>query len=124
MKFLYKKRLVWVAGSKKDLLSLPEDVVSSVGYALYLAQSGLKSPHAKPLIGFHGAGVLELVEDHNGNAYRAVYTVNYFHAIFVLHCFQKKSNTGIATSRQDIALIRCRLDNAEKIHEEIKYGRL
>ncbi|HEY0210154.1 type II toxin-antitoxin system RelE/ParE family toxin [Acerihabitans sp.] len=124
MEFRFKKQLVWMAGSKKDLSSLPAKVVKSVGYALHLAQAGLTPPDAKPLAGFHGAGVLEIVENHNGDTYRAVYTVKFLHAIFVLHCFQKKSRTGIATPKHDIELIRCRLERARKIYEDMKNGKL
>jgi phage-related protein len=103
------KPLRWVASSKKDLLAFPDDVRREVGYALYFAQAGDKHPAAKPLKGFHGAGVLEVVEDHKGNTYRAVYTIKFAEAVYVLHAFQKKSKKGIATPRHEIELIKDRL---------------
>lgn len=103
------KLLRRVASSKKDLMAMPEDVQDSFGYALHLAQIGQKHPDAKPLKGFGSAGVLEVVEDFQGGAYRAVYTVRYATAVYVVHCFQKKSTQGIATPKPDVALIKTRL---------------
>lgn len=108
-----RKPLLWVCSSKKDLKKMPTDVQDVFGYALDLAQSGLKHPDAKPLKGFGGAGVLELIEDFDTNTYRAVYTVRFGRAIYVLHCFQKKSTTGIKTAQADIDLIRKRLQAAQ-----------
>ena len=88
---------------------MPEAVQDVFGYALRLAQSGSKHPDAKPLQGFGGAGVLEVVESWRGNAYRAVYTLKIAGAIYVLHCFQKKSAKGSETPKPDIELIRDRL---------------
>ena len=88
---------------------MPATVVDVVGYALYLAQSGLKHQQAKPLKGFGSAGVLEVVEGYDGNTYRAVYTVRFSNGIYVLHCFQKKSRKGVETSRQDKEMIDARL---------------
>ena len=88
------------------------------GYALHLAQTGKKHEQAKPLRGFGSAGVLEVVEDWRGNAYRAVYTVRFAAAVFVLHVFQKKSKSGISTPTQDMDLIRERLQAAERIMKE------
>jgi phage-related protein len=102
-----------------DLLSLPEAVVDVFGFALYLAQDGRKHPNAKPLKGFGSAGVLEVVEDWNRNTYRAVYTVRFERAVYVLHVFQKKSTRGSATSKTDIDLIRERLKVAELMAQEI-----
>src|SRR5215210_636127 len=113
------KPLVWVASAKKDLLSLPADVVDTFGYALHLAQTGKKHDQAKPLTGFGSAGVLEVVEDWRGNTYRAVYTVRLAAAVFVLHVFQKKSKRGIATPKQDLDLIKDRLKLAEQIAKEL-----
>ncbi|AIE85948.1 Phage family protein [Fimbriimonas ginsengisoli Gsoil 348] len=87
-----------------------------MGYALYLAQSGDKPPSAKPLKGFGGASVLELVENYDGDTYRAIYTVRFEDAVYVLHCFQKKSKSGTATPQQDIELVRSRLRTAEEEH--------
>jgi phage-related protein len=86
------------------------------GYALHAAQLGETPPEAKPLKGFGGAGVLELVEDHRGDTYRAVYTVRFATRIYVLHVFQKKSKRGIATPQRDIELIRARLKWAERLY--------
>jgi phage-related protein len=111
------KPLQWIASAKKDLLSMPPDVVDVFGYALHLAQRGGKHPQAKPLKGFGSAGVLEVVEDDDGNTYRAVYTVRFGNAVYVLHCFQKKSHKGIATPKQDLELIQERLRLAQQ-HSE------
>lgn len=101
-------------------MALPEEVTDTFGYALYLAQTGKKHEQAKPLHGFGSAGVLEIVEDRRGNAYRAVYTVRFAAAVFVLHVFQKKAKSGIATPKQDIELIRERLKVAEQIAKELQ----
>ena len=106
------KPIHWVVSSKKDLLGMPSDVVDVFGFALHLAQSGRKHIQAKPLKGFGGSGVLEVVEDHESATYRAVYTVKLEERVYVLHCFQKKSNKGIETPKHDIALIRQRLKAA------------
>jgi phage-related protein len=111
------KPVRWVASSKKDLLAFPDVIRREIGYALYFAQRGDKHPAAKPLKGFHGAGVLEVVEDHQGNTYRAVYTVRFADVVYVLHAFQKKSKKGIATPQPAIELIRNRLKLAEADHK-------
>jgi len=111
--------LVWLGNTKKDLGGLPEEVIDTFGYALHLAQTGKKHEQAKPLRGFGSAGVLEIVEDWRGNTYRAVYTVRFAGAVFVLHVFQKKAKSGIATPKQDIELIRERLKAAEQIVKEL-----
>jgi phage-related protein len=108
-----RKSLLWVSSSKKDLKQMPADVQDVFGHALDLAQSGAKHPDAKPLKGFGGAGVLEMVDDFNTNTYGAVYTVRFGNAIYVLHCFQKKSTTGITTTQCDVDLIRKRLQAAQ-----------
>ena len=107
------KPLRWVGASKKDLLAMPDDVIDVFGFALHLAQAGKKHDQAKPLKGFGGAGVLEVVEDHLGDTYRAVYTVKIADAVYVLHCFQKKSRHGIETPKHDLDLIRERLKAAQ-----------
>jgi phage-related protein len=107
------KPLRWVASSKKDLMAMPEAVQDTFGYALHLAQVGQKHPDAKPMKGFGGAGVVEVVEDFQGDAYRAVYTVRYAEAVYVVHCFQKKSMQGIATPKPDVELIKSRLKAIE-----------
>ena len=112
------KKLIWVGSSKKDLKDFPEEVQDVFGYALYLAQTGNKHANAKPLKGFHGAGVLELVEEFDGNAYRAVYTVKLGDIVYVLHAFQKKSTSGIATPTKEIELVKQRLKIAQAHHEQ------
>jgi phage-related protein len=107
------KSLRWVGSSKKDLLTMPEDVIDVFGFALHLAQMGKKHDQAKPLKGFGGASVLEVVEDHMGDTYRAVYTVKIAEKVYVLHCFQKKSTKGIETPKHEIDLIRERLKAAQ-----------
>lgn len=111
--------LYWLGSSKKDLLSLAEDVVDIFGYALYLAQIGRKHDQAKPMRGFGSAGVLEVVEEREGNTYRAVYTVRFRRAVFVLHVFQKKAKHGVATPKADLDLIRQRLKAAERAAKEL-----
>lgn len=110
----YLKPLYWIASSKKDLMSLPEQVRDVFGYALHLSQDGKKHSQAKPLKGFGGAGVLEIIEDCSGNTYRAVYTVKLIDRVYVLHCFQKKSKSGIETPKSDIDLIHERLKIAQE----------
>jgi phage-related protein len=112
------KQLDWIGSSYKDLIEMPSEVQKVVGYALYLAQVGEKYDDAKPLKGFKGAGVLEIVDDFQGDTYRAVYTVKLEFAVYVLHVFQKKSKSGIATPKQDIDLIEKRLKLAEQYHQE------
>ena len=112
------KPLFWIGSSKKDLMDLPTSVIEDVGYELYLAQCGDKSPSAKPLKGFGGASVLEVIQNHDGNTFRAVYTVRFAEAIYVLHVFQKKSQRGKATPHQDMDLVRTRLAAAEERHRQ------
>lgn len=112
------KPLRWVGSAKKDLSAMPEDVQDTFGYALHLAQVGGKHSQAKPLKGFGGAGVLEVVEDHQGDTYRAVYTVRYAQAVYVVHCFQKKSTSGIATPKPDMELIERRLKAVDALERE------
>lgn len=114
------KRLEWIGSSKKDLMTLPGEVVDVFGYALYLAQVGQKHDQAKPLRGFGSAGVLEVVEDWRGNTYRAVYTVRHAARVFVLHVFQKKAKSGIATPKADLDLIRSRLKLADRRAKELQ----
>lgn len=117
------KPLEWIGSSLKDLREFPATVKQNIGSALLRAQKGGKSEDAKPLRGFGSAGVLEVVEDFQGNAYRAVYTVRFATAVYVIHAFQKKSKHGIATPSHDMELIRSRLAEAEKRHrEKLKEG--
>jgi phage-related protein len=110
------KPLEWLGKTKEQLSAFPRDVCRDIGYALHFAQSGDKHPAAKPLKGFTGGGVLEVVENYDGKTYRAVYTVQFTDVVYVLHVFQKKSKRGIATSRQDLELIQRRLKDAREHH--------
>jgi phage-related protein len=110
------KTIIWIGSSLDDLREFPAEVKREVGFALREAQDGGKPPDAKPLKGFNGASVLEIVEDFDSDTYRAVYTVRFEEAVYVLHCFQKKSTSGIKTSKQDIDLIRRRYQIAEQEH--------
>ena len=107
-----RKPLIWLGGSKEVLSAFPLGAKKSFGHALHLAQMGQKAIHAKPMQGFDGASVLEIVEDDDGNTYRAVYTVRFRDVIFVLHAFQKKSKKGIATPKAEVDLIKQRLKAA------------
>ena len=115
------KPLEWVASSKAELGTFPGPARREAGYALYLAQTAHRATKAKSLKGFGGAGVLEVVADHDGNAYRAIYTVKFAKAIYVLHAFQKKSKKGIATPKSNIDLIKRRLRIAAEHYERL-YG--
>jgi phage-related protein len=105
----------WIGSAKKDLLAMPDEVQQNFGFALYQAQIGLLHPDAKPLKGFGSAGILEIVEDWRGDAYRAVYTVRFARVVYVLHCFQKKSKYGVETPKPEMDLIRARLKEAERL---------
>lgn len=109
------KDLYWVGPSKKELTGLPSEVQDVFGYALHLAQTGKKHADAKPLKGL--GGVLEVVEDFDGDTYRAVYTAKFGDAVYVLHCFQKKSTQGIKTPKHNLEIISARLKDA-KAHAE------
>jgi len=110
------KLVVWIGSTRTDLASFPEEVKDAIDYALYIAQRGGKHADAKPLRGFGGAGILEIVEDHVGDTYRAVYTVRLAGRIYALHAFQKKSKAGIRTPKPEIDLIKSRLKRAEEVH--------
>lgn len=115
-----ERPLHWVGSAKRDLLSFPGEVVDEFGYGLGVVQMGGQPPAAKPWKG-EGPGVFELVENFRGDTYRAVYTVRYAKAVYVLHCFQKKSPSGIRTARTDIDLIHERLMLAQSDYEA-RYG--
>ena len=108
------KPIRWVGTSLRDLRSCPPEVRRDIGYALFAAQQGQTDPAAKPLRGFGGASVFEIVALHVGGTWRAVYTVRFSDAIYVLHVFQKKSKKGIATPAREIELIKRRLAEAER----------
>ncbi len=107
------RRLVFVGSSRDDLREFPENARTEAGHALWLAEQGRKHESAAPLKGFGGAGALEIRIDEAGDAYRTIYTVAFGDAIYVLHAFQKKSKTGIATPRRDMDLIKQRLKEAK-----------
>lgn len=108
-----RKPIKWVGSAKRDLDAMPDDVKDVFGHAIDLAQAGGKHPDAKVMSGFGSAGVLEVVEDFHGDTYRAVYTVKLAGWIYVLHCFQKKSKSGIKTPKEDIDLINARFKAAK-----------
>jgi len=118
-----EKRLIWIGSSKKDLMELPMPVRKFFGHALHFAQMGEQHDAAKVLKGFGGSGVLEIVEDDSAGTYRAVYTVKFEEAVFVLHCFQKKSKSGIATPRKEMEIVQIRLKIAEALAKEIRDAR-
>ncbi len=108
----------WIGGSKEDLSGFPEEVRRRVGGALWESQIGRKAPYAKPLKGFGDAGVLEIADDFDGGTFRAVYTVRFAKAIYVLHAFQKKSKRGVATPKTELDLIGQRLKRAREDYEQ------
>jgi phage-related protein len=112
------KPIRWVGSSKDDLSRFPDDVRRRMGGALWEAQIGRKAGYAKPLKGFGGAGVLEVVDDFDGDTFRAVYTVRFSKAVYVLHAFQKKSRRGIATPKSELDLIERRLNRAKEDYEQ------
>jgi phage-related protein len=116
-----EKPLFWIGSAKTDLLEFPEAVKNEIGVALSVAQFGGKHPKAKPWKG-QGSGVLEIVEDHRGDTYRAVYTVRFERAVYVLHAFQKKSPKGIKTSQTDVEMVSRRLKAATEDYEA-RYGK-
>jgi len=115
------KPVLWVGSSRRDVKSFPRPVKLEIGQALYAAQEGKTDPAAKPLKGFKGGSVMEIVASYYGDTWRAVYTVRFEDAVYVLHTFQKKSKRGIATPKKDIDLIRQRLADAERDYRERQY---
>jgi phage-related protein len=120
---LSRKPLEFIGRSRDDLRKFPKEVRVVIGTALNSAQLGGKHPAAKPLKGFGGAGVLEIVDDFDGETYRAVYTVRFADIVYVLHAFQKKSRRGIETPRHDIELIRRRYNFAQVAYNASKGAR-
>ena len=118
-----EKPLVWIGSSKKDLMALPAGVVRFFGHALDFAQHGERHGATKILKGFGGGGVLEVVASDRDGSYRAIYTVKFEEAVFVLHCFRKKSRSGIATPQKDMDIIRARLKVAEAVAKEMRDGK-
>jgi phage-related protein len=117
------KPLAWIGGSKRDIRRLPRSVRKLFGFALRLAQQGLRHPDAKSLKGFGSGALIEVVEDFDRNTYRAVYTVEFEGVVYVLHVFQKKSKEGSKTPRADIELIRKRLKDARADYRNRERGK-
>jgi phage-related protein len=114
------KSVEWLGSTLNDLRALPDPVQDFFGYALFLAQTGDKHPSAKPLTGFPGAGVLEVVRRYDTSAYRAVYTVRFEEAVYILHVFQKKSKSGIATPAEEMRVVNVRWQEAQQRHADWK----
>jgi phage-related protein len=113
-----KKPTHWIGSSKKDVREFPEEVRKEIGFSLYAAECGETLVNSVPLVGFGGAKVLEIIVPHDGDAYRAVYTVKFRLAIYVLHAFQKKSKRGAKTPQPDMQVIRSRLKLADRHYRE------
>ncbi|MBW4533714.1 MAG: type II toxin-antitoxin system RelE/ParE family toxin [Pleurocapsa minor HA4230-MV1] len=111
--------VIWLGSTRKTVQDFPLPVRQAVGFALFQAQLGGKHIHTKPLKGFAGTGVLEIVERYDGDTYRAVYTVKFVNVIYVLHSFQKKSKTGIKTPKPDLDLIKKRLQQAQLDYQQL-----
>ena len=118
MSSIERKPCHWIGSSLEDLRSFPEDVKDVLGDALAVAQEGGKDTRAKPLKGFKGSSVVEIVDDYDGDTYRAVYTVKFAGVLYVLHAFQKKSKTGISTPKHELELIERRLKLAESDYKK------
>ena len=114
------KRLVWIGSSYDDLNDFPANVLGAMGHALYLAQTGKKHEHAKVLSRMGSARVLEVRENDRSGTYRLIYTIELDDFVFVLHAFQKKSTSGIATPKQDIDLIKNRIKEARALYKRLK----
>lgn len=113
-----EKELSFVLAAYKDLRSMPAEVQDDIGYSLDLAQHGRMAGNVKPMKGFSGVEVMEITARHRTDTYRGIYTAKFDDVIYVLHCFQKKSKTGIETPQQEIDLIKKRLREAERLHTE------
>ena len=110
-----QRPLLWIASSKRDYMGFPPQVQDGFGFELFLVQTGQHPPSAKPLKGL-GSGTLELIENFDGDTCRAVYTVRFSEAVYVLHAFKKKSKSGSKTPQVDIELIKRRLKVAAEEH--------
>ena len=115
---MVQKPVKWVGSSRKDVKAFPKNVRRDIGQALYAAQCGEEYPSVKALKGFGGRSVLEIGSTSNTGTFRAVYTVRFRDAIYVLHAFQKKSKKGVATPQPDIELIQRRLSEVDRLHKE------
>ena len=111
------KPVLWTGSSNEDLKRFPEPVRQRMGFAIYQAQAGLRHRDAKPLRGF-GSGVLEVVSRHDGDTFRAVYTVRFEAAVYILHAFQKKAKRGSATPKKELDTVRRRLRAAERHYRD------
>lgn len=116
------KPLFWIGSSYEDLLKMPDEVKDVFGYALDLAQRGKRYPSAKPFHIENEPGLIEIVESFSGNAYRAIYTIHYDEAVYVIHCFQKKSISGIKTPQHQVGLIRSRLKRLHELRKDRRNG--
>jgi len=116
------REIIWISSSLRDLRQFPDSVSKLMGFALFQAQRGGKHVQAKPLRGFRGGGVLEVIEDFDGMTFRTMYTVSFEDAIYVLHSFQKKSNKGLGTPRHEMDVVRSRLRIAQELHRSRKGG--
>lgn len=114
------KKIIWIGSSYEDLKDFPQPVRNAVGYALFFAQTGKKHPHTKVLSGMGNASVVEIRENDGSGTYRLIYTVEIEEYVFVLHAFQKKSKSGIATPKQELDMIKNRLKEAKALHKKLK----
>ena len=112
------KNVHWIGATLKNLRAMPDEVRREAGFSIWMAQKGDKATNVVPLVGFGSAKVLEVVIDDDGDTYRAVYTVKFAKAVYVLHVFQKKSKKGTATPKHEIDLVRTRLKTAEKHYKQ------
>ena len=112
------KPVRWAGSPRRDVKSFPQPVQLEIGHALYAAQKGETDPAAKPLKGFGGRGVLEIVTALRGDTWRSIYTIRFAGAVYVLHAFQKKSKSGIATPKKEMDLVRRRMAEAERDYRE------
>ena len=114
------KRLIWIGSSREDLKKFPNEVQDEMGHGLYLAQTGDRHVHAKTLSGLGSAKIIEIRENDRSGTYRVVYTIEMNDFIFVLHAFQKKSKSGIATPKQEVDLIKRRLKDAKSLYKQLE----
>ena len=112
---VHLKPVIWIGTSRRDLSEMPEKVQADFGYAPYVAQQGDQHRNAKPLTGFGGGGVVEIVSDYRGDTFRCIYTVRLAGSVYVLHAFQNKSKKGNATPKVEIELLKVRLRDAERL---------
>ncbi|GAA0603393.1 type II toxin-antitoxin system RelE/ParE family toxin [Paenochrobactrum glaciei] len=114
------KDVFWMGATLEEVRDFPIEVRQEIGFSLHLAQEGRKAVNVTPLVGFGGASVLEVISNGDGGTYRAVYTIRFSDAVYVLHAFQKKSKRGIATPKKEINLIKERLKAAEQHYIQLQ----